>query len=80
MKSKIKNTRIILSIAFICLVVIMSVFVVRTRFGIDFFLVRVVLLFVGILGIFIVWEAVKHIIKMIKWIIKKIKNRTHNNI
>ena len=73
MKSKLRNTRIIVSIASICLVVIISVFVVRTRFGIDFLLVRVGLLFIGILGIFIVWETVKYIIKIIKWIVKKIK-------
>ena len=52
----------------------MSVFIVWTRFGIDFFLVKVVLLLVGVLGIFIVLTTVKHIIKMIKWIINKIKS------
>ncbi len=71
MKSKFRNTGITLSIAFICLLAIMLVFVMWTRSGFDFFLVKVALLVIGILGVFIVWAAVKHIIKMIKWIIKK---------
>ncbi len=73
MKSKLSNTGLILSIALICLVVIMSVFDLWTRFGIDKFLEKVAIVIAGFLGVFIVRVTIKLFIEMIKWIMKKIK-------
>ncbi len=73
MKSRLRNTGLILSIALICLVVIMSVFDLWTRFGIDKFLEKVAIVIAGFLGVFIVRVTIKLFIEMIKWIMKKIK-------
>ncbi len=73
MKSRLRNTGLILSIALICLVVIMSVFDLWTRFGIGKFSEKVAIVIAGFLGVFIVRVTIKLFIEMIKWIIKKIK-------
>jgi len=73
MKSRLRNTGLILSIALICLVVIMSVFDLWTRFGIDKFLEKVAIVIAGFLGGLVVRLAIKFFLEMIKWIVKKIK-------
>lgn len=73
MKSRLRNTGIILSIALICLVVIMSVFDLWTRFGIDKLLEKVTIVIAGFLGVFVVRLTIKLFLEIIKWIMKKIK-------
>ena len=73
MNARLRNTGIILSIALICLVVIMSVFNLWTRFGIDNFLEKVAIVIAGFLGVFVVRLTIKLFLEIIKWIMKKIK-------
>ena len=72
MKSRLRNTGIIVLIAFICIVVIMTFFDLWTRFGIDKFLEKVAIVIAGFLGAFVVRLAIKLFLEMIKWIMKKI--------
>jgi prepilin signal peptidase PulO-like enzyme (type II secretory pathway) len=80
MKTKLRNTGIILSIVLICSVVVMSVFDLWTRFGIDKFLEKVAIVIAGFLGVVVVRMAIKLILEMIIWIVRKIKKSTHNNV
>ena len=73
MKSRLRNTGIIVSIAIISIVVIMSVFDLWTKLGIDEFSERVVIIFAGFLGVLVVRLTIKLFLEMIKWIIKTIK-------
>lgn len=73
MTLKYRNTGVILSIAFICLVVVMSVFDLWTRFGIDKFLEKVAIVVAGFLGGLVVRLAIRFFLEMIIWIVKKIK-------
>jgi len=94
MKSSLRNTGIIISIALICLVVVMSFFDLWSRFGIDIFFEKVFILFASFLGVvfarviikllyeFIRWiikTSMKLLLEFAEWTIKKINNKsTHN--
>jgi len=73
MKLRLRNITIILSIAIISTVVIMSVFDLWARLGINKFSERVIIVFAGFLGVFVVRLTIKLFLEMIIWIMKRIK-------
>lgn len=94
MKSRYRNTGIIVLIALICILVLMSFFDLWTRLGIDKSLEKVAIVISGFLGVVfarmilrLLFEFIRWIIKMfmklffefIEWTIKKTNNKSTLN-